>query len=455
MKLWTQMLLSTLVAGGAVASWMILDPKAEATLASWGISVPYLSTSSIAPNEGTANLPGAAVAQRPNSGTPGSAPGAPTGAPTGAGTAGGPGGGPGGGQRGGRSALVITETVSTGVINDRFSAIGTGAAAHTVSVTPQVSGQIASVEVGSGSMVEAGSVLVRLDATGEQIALDRARTMVSNAEQKFKRSSDLLAQRTISSVEADQARIELDTARLDLRQAELDLSQRTIVAPISGTIGILGIAPGDYVTSQSVLTTVDDRRDILVEFYVPERLVGAISVGSPVSASAIARPGEDFTGSVIAIDNRLDEASRTLRVQARIPNGNDQLRAGMSFGVTMRFPGDTYPTVDPLAIQWDSQGSYIWQVEDGKAVRIPVTIVQRNAEQVLINAEIAEGDIVVTEGVQNVRAGGAVEIANSPAGDLPDATAVAPTARVSGAPKSDSAPEATPVMAPAAARPGS
>ena len=79
-------------------------------------------------------------------------------------------------------------------------------------------------------------------------------------------------------------------------------------------------------------------------------------------------------------------------MQASIANARDSLRAGMSFEVTMTFPGDTYPAVSPLAIQWGADGAFIWAVADGKAKRVPVRIIQRNTENVLVDAEIETGD---------------------------------------------------------------
>ena len=66
----------------------------------------------------------------------------------------------------------------------------------------------------------------------------------------------------------------------------------------------------------------------------------------------------------------------------------------------MKFPGDTYPSVDPLAIQWGTDGAFVWAVRDGKAERVPVRIVQRNTESVLVVGRSRRGDSVVTEGVQ-------------------------------------------------------
>jgi RND family efflux transporter MFP subunit len=381
MKFWKQLLASIAVLAIALLLWITFDPNAAGRLAGLGLPVPQ---SLIGAKEGETT---------PDSG---------------------------GGFRGRGLAKVMVEEAETGIVNDRFSAIGTGAPVRTVSVQPQVSGQIDSIRVSSGAAVEAGDVLVELDASEETIALDLARLAVKTAEDKVTRTDNLLKQRTISSVEADQARTDLENSQLALRQAELNLRRRTITAPISGTIGILNVNQGDFVTNQTVVSTIDDREHILLEFYVPERLVGALSIGTPVEATSIARPGESFEGEVMALDNRLDQESRTLRVRADIPNVEDRLRAGMSFQLRMSFAGETYPSVDPLTIQWDSNGSYVWRVTDGKVERVEVTIIQRNAESVLVDAQITPGDLIVTEGVQNVRAGGAVEIVGS---NAPDADA--------------------------------
>jgi RND family efflux transporter MFP subunit len=165
------------------------------------------------------------------------------------------------------------------------------------------------------------------------------------------------------------------------------------------------------VTNQSAIATLDDRSSILVDFQVPERFAASIKVGAQLTATPIANPSNAYTGTVSAIDNHIDEKSRTLLVKAKIANPADSLRAGMSFSITMKFPGETYPAVSPLAILWGSDGAYVWQIEDGKAKRVPVRIIQRNTETVLIDAEIDNGDMVVTEGTQSVSEGGAVRIA--------------------------------------------
>ena len=318
-----------------------------------------------------------------------------------------------GGQQGGRRGgfgggpvLVTTKPVAMTSVNDRLNAIGDGEAIRTVTVTPYAVGNLTEVLVESGNRVEQGQVIARLDSDEQRIAADQARVTRDSAAQKMKRVENLRT--SMSIAEFQDAETALKAAELALRSAELTLSRREIIAPYGGVVGIIAVNPGDYVTTTTAIARIDDRSEILVDFWVPERFATSIKVGGDVSATAVSRPGEIFTGKVQAIDNRIDQESRTLRVRARIDNPEDLLRAGMSFQVTMHFAGDLYPSVDPLSVQWSADGSYVWRVKGEKVERVPIHIVQRNPDKVLIKAEIAEGDLIVTEGVQTLRPGGAV-----------------------------------------------
>ncbi|MCC0034135.1 MAG: efflux RND transporter periplasmic adaptor subunit [Hoeflea sp.] len=378
LKLWKQLLLSLVLIAVAFVTWSWIYPGAHDVLVRNG-----LERISLFPPAADAAKNGASGAQQ----------------------AGGQ-----GGRRGPREAIVVVAPVGEGLVNDKLTAIGTGQAVRSVSVRTLVSGQIADIPVRPGSKVERGDVLIRLDAAEEELAVERARLTVADAKAKVDRLQSLVASSAVSSVEADQARNALATAEVALKEAELDLARRTVTAPIGGSLGILAVNTGDYVTSQSEIASIDDRSRILIEFFVPERFASGMDVGKQVVASASSRPGERFNGTISAVDNRVDEASRTLRVRAEIDNLDDTLRAGMSFEVTIGFEGERWPSVDPLAIQWDSAGAYVWKVVDGKGMRVDVAIIQRNSDSVLVKAELEAGDEVVTEGVQSVRPGAAVSI---------------------------------------------
>ena len=383
MAAWKQVLFALVILVVAAGAWLRFFPGAGETLAGWGIEgVPFASART--PDDAAAAVEG----QRRGSGPGGS------------------------GQAGG----VVTAAVATETINDRLSAIGTGRANQSVVVTPYTSGRLMEIVAAPNSRVQAGDVIARMDSEAEEIAADRARIALQDAEARLARVESLRSSNTVTSVQVGEAELAVGNAQLALRDAELNLQRRTIVAPISGVVGILPVAAGNYVTAaQTEIATIDDRSSIIIDFWVPERYSSMIEVGAPVSTTSIARPNEVFKGSVSAINNQIDEASRTLQVQARLDNPGEALRAGMSFQVSMGFPGDTYPAVDPLAVQWGADGAFVWTVADGKSKRVPIRIIQRNTDNVLVDAELDDGTMVVTEGIHNVREGEEVRVAGKAA----------------------------------------
>jgi len=326
----------------------------------------------------------------------------------------------GGGRRGG-AASVVVENVDEGKISDRVASIGDGRALRTVNVRAKVTGEVVELELDDGSFVDAGSLILRLEDEAERISVERARLMLEDARDEAARLARLENTGAVTEVSRRAADLALRTAELALREAEFELDQRSVTAPISGWVGVLDLAVGDSVSAQDMLVTINDRSQILIDFRVPERVVGKITSGMPLEARPLAMPDTVLEGVVHAIDNVVDPASRTLRVQGRLANDEDRLRAGMAFEVTLRFPGETLPSVDPLAVQWSADGAFVWAVRDGKAQRVPVVIRQRNADSVLVEADLQTGEQIVIEGVQSLRPGAEVKIVAPQAGLVPAA----------------------------------
>ena len=318
------------------------------------------------------------------------------------------GGGPPGGGMG--PATVIAATVESGLVNNRATAIGSGRALRSVAITPDEPGRLAELSVRSGDTVEAGDIVARLDDASERIARDRAEVALADARETAARFERLSESGSTTSVEIRQAELELRQAELELRQAEYELSRREIVAPIAGSVGLMKAEIGERVSDTTEITRIDDREQLLVEFRVPERFVGLIDTDQHVRAYPLSRPATEYAGRVSALDNRVDPTSRTLQVEAEIENPDDTLRAGMAFSVELEFDGDGHPGVPPLAIQWSSDGAYVWAVRDGAVERVDVAIVQRRSDVVLVEAGLEAGEEVVTEGVQMLRPGAEVRV---------------------------------------------
>lgn len=382
MASWKQLLIIATLGVVCLLAWTRIDPNAAMRLQAWGLD-PALAK----------RIAGADAA-------------------TSTGSIGG--GRQGGGRREG--VLVVTAPVFTASIDNSVTAIGDGEASRSITLVPLEAGVLTAVRVSPGDHVKAGDIIAELDSDTERIARDRAALQERLAADKVTRMEKLTRSRTASAVQLDDAMGELETARLALRDAEVALQRRRIVAPADGIAGLVPVEVGAYVTPQTALTTIDDRSSLIVDFWVPERFAALIAVGDPLEAEAVAFPGRPFEGAVSQIASRVDRDSRTLQIRGRIPNAEDRLRPGMSFRVSMKFPGERHVAVDPLAIQWSSQGPYVWTVADGKAKRLDVRVIQRNSDAVMVEADLKPGDLTIIEGVQSVREGAALNIASQPAG---------------------------------------
>lgn len=384
-----QLVASLIVLIAAAAAWVFFVPGATTTLAGYGIVLPFGPPAA----EASANA--------------------------------GPGNRPGGGRPGGasRQTNVVTTPVTLATINDTLSAIGEGTAASSVTVSSPAGGTLAEVLVRPGQVVAAGDVIARLDAEAEQIDYDRAKLAADDANATLARTEGLASSNVVATTALTAAQLAAANADLELRNADVALARRTITSPIAGTVGLIQVSPGNYVPAQTAVTTIDDTSSLLVDFWVPERYAAAIAPGAPVAVTAVALPGRTFDGEVSAIDNRIDPASRTLQVQAQIPNEDVALRAGMSFSVALKFAGEQYPTVNPLAILWSAEGSYVWKYDAGKATRVMAEIVQRNSDGVLVRGDLAPGDAIITEGILQLSEGAEVTLLDGPDGTMPVAAA--------------------------------
>ena len=311
----------------------------------------------------------------------------------------------------GGPATVVAQEAAPQVMRDIVTSIGTARAARSVILTPEVAGKIGTLAVASGDYVTQGSLIAELDSEAARIALDRAGFLVADAQATLDRLSRLQRSGSTTETLVQEAELALQTARLEQRDAEFVLSQHRILAPIDGWVGILAAEVGNQVDPGTELTRIEDRSSLLVEFRVPERIVSRIAAGDPVSVAPLADPALELSGTIRALDNRVDETSRTLLAQAAIANGEDRLRPGMALRISLAFTGESHPGVDPLSIQWGADGAFVWAVRGGKALRLPIRILQRNSDTVLVEGDFQPGDLVVTEGVQALRPGSEVQLA--------------------------------------------
>jgi RND family efflux transporter MFP subunit len=316
----------------------------------------------------------------------------------------------GGGRRGrgggAREVRVVTAKVEIRTVDNRVAAVGTSRAQRSLTLTADASGLIEEINFSAGAPVKAKDPLVVLNGEAQQLAIKLAQVKVDDTASTVRRYVTLRATNAVANVQLEQARTALAAAQAELEARQYDLRRRTIRAPFDGVMGITTLVKGDYLREGTAIATIDDRSKLLVDFDVSERFAGHIKLGQSVRATTLSLTGQVFRGEVSAIDTRIDPASRTLRVQATIPNPENLLIAGMTFSLSINIPGEQRPTFPGLAIKWDLNGAHVWRVRpDGTVERVGVTISRRDNETVSVTADLKAGDQIVIEGQDNLRPG--------------------------------------------------
>lgn len=297
-----------------------------------------------------------------------------------------------------------------------FSAIGTGLALRSVTLRSPSSGEITGLNIVAGRKFSAGDLLMQLDDTDERLAVALTEARLQRATSERNRYSALQDTGVAAASRLEQVLTDFEVARIELEKARADLTDRVLRAPFDGVAGLAAVEIGDRVVADDPVSSFDDRSRILVEFDLPEALLGRVAPGQKIMASTPAVEGRRFAGEITAIDSRVDEGTRTARLRAEIDNADDVLRPGASFWLELELPGRTYPAVPELALQFSRGALYVWRVAEGRVEQVELRLVRRRSGLVIVDGPIAPGDLIVVEGTQRLRSGEAVTVLNADAG---------------------------------------
>jgi len=308
--------------------------------------------------------------------------------------------------------LVVVGTVQDAAWQDEIEALGTARANESVTLTAKVTEVVTRVNFEDGDIVEAGAVLVDLSGQAQGAQLQEAQAAYKEALQQYERQAELVKKGTIARSMLDTQIATRDAAKARADAIRAQLADRVITAPFAGVLGFRQVSPGALVTPGTRIATLDDIATIKLDFTVPEAFIGQIAVGQSIKARSAAWPGRDFVGVVRAVDSRVDPATRAVTVRAEIPNPDMALRPGMLLTVRLMRPERHTLVVPEIAVVQVGTQSYLFRVkEDDTVEQVKVKLGARRRGEVEILEGVAEGERIVVEGTQKVRAGGKIKSA--------------------------------------------
>jgi membrane fusion protein (multidrug efflux system) len=300
---------------------------------------------------------------------------------------------------------------------ESITAVGSLRSNESVVLRPEVSGRIATIGFRDGQPVKRGQLLIGLDATLNEAEVAQARAEFDLANSNLKRTEDLASKNFVSSSAQDQAASSVQVAVAKLKLAEARLAKMRIIAPFNGVAGIRTVSMGDYVKDGAELVNIEDIQTLKVDFRLPERYFTQLKAGLPVEVSADALPGTRYSGTVDAINPRVDASGRSLEVRAKLGNTDGRLRPGMFARVRVLLGDRPNALMVPEeAVVPLGDDFFVYTVADGKARRVLVKLGVRRDAQVELLEGAAAGDKVVTAGIRVQRDGQPVRVVGATAG---------------------------------------
>ena len=325
---------------------------------------------------------------------------------------------------------VKAAQVQVGEVQAEINAVGSLLADEAVVIRPELDGRVAEINFEEGQHVAKGAKLVTLDPAEYRAQLAQADAQVRTDTQRYERSKDLLAQKYISQEAVDVAKNNLDRSEALRNEAQVRLSKAVITAPFAGTVGLRLISPGAYVKKGDDIVRLENIGLIKLDFRVPELYSSKVAPGQQVSVRLDSFPGEHFTGRIYAVEPTVDEKTRTVLLRARVPNQGMKLKPGMFVRVVLTLETRKNAILVPEPAIWpQGQSSFVYRVQDGKAMLTKVEIGARRPGEVEILTGLSPADIVVTEGQMKLRDGAPVMVLPS----APPPTAGGPTNAAPGA----------------------
>ncbi len=317
---------------------------------------------------------------------------------------------------------VMVQPVTLASVPSTDSYVATIKSRRSATIEPQVDGNLTKILVRSGDAVKAGAVLMQIDPLKQEATVEaqqateqQQRAVYQYSETDLVRQSQLYKDGIISKQTYDQAmqafansKAALDSAGAQTRTQREQLAYYQIRAPFAGIVGDIPVHLGDYVSSSTTLTTVDEDKDLEAYIYIPTERAAEASTGLgvdllDVSGAVLAHTSLDFVSP--EVDNNL----QGILVKAPVPRSSQQLRNGQILNARITWSTAQTPTVPVLAVTRIGDQSFLYvaaaQGAGYAAHQVSVKLGEPVGNVYPVLGGLNVGDRVILSGIQFLQEG--------------------------------------------------
>jgi RND family efflux transporter MFP subunit len=312
---------------------------------------------------------------------------------------------------------VQTETINLTPVPQVDEYVATVKSRRSASIQPQVDGSLTRILVKSGDRVRAGQVLMTIDPLKQQATVDQERSTEAQKKalldynkleadrQRQLYESGVASERdyqiATQAYENSKADWESSTASRVTQQRQLDYYNLT--APFDGIVGDIPVHIGDYVSPQTLLTTVDENAELEAYIYIPTERAANIRMGLPVQI--VTSTGELIESTKVNfISQQVDNSIQGILVKAPIHASLDKFRNAQLVKARVVWSSAPAPTVPVLAVTRIGGQSFVYvatQADHGtvakqRAVNLGDTV----GNQYAVIDGLKPGEKVITSGIQ-------------------------------------------------------
>ncbi len=297
-----------------------------------------------------------------------------------------------------------------GLVQDRFAAVGTIEAIEAITVVSEIDAAVRSIPFKEGSAMKAGDLIAQLDDSQLAAEVARSEALLAQSKASYERVKSVVEQKAAAEQDLDDAAAVLKVAEANLDLAKARLSKTRIIAPFDGIVGTRKVSKGAFIRAGQPITELANIDHIRVHFSSPERFLSMLNPGAGVTVTTPTYQGEEWAGTIVAVEPTLDAQTRSARVVARVPNPKRKFRPGMSANISaiLSERNDAITIPNEAVFSSGSEALVFLVKPDSTVTRTVLTLGTRMEKTVEVLSGLDADAVVVRAGHQKLFEGAKV-----------------------------------------------